>query len=175
LSLPVDQNPFFDETGCQNGANGQSGPVWFLTSVINTSGTAKRDCTVPAGKALFFPIINVECSTVEPDPFHGNNEAELRTCATSFQFGNVVAKIDGVDIQNLDHYLVQSPLFSFTVPEDNVLGVPAGTGQSVSNGYYLMLAPLSVGIHTIDFGGTFTDFDFTLGITYHLTVAPGAK
>src|SRR5438093_206116 len=64
-SLPVDQNPFFDETGCEHGANGQSGPVWFLTGVVNVSGTAERGCTVPAGKALFFPILNVECSTVE--------------------------------------------------------------------------------------------------------------
>ena len=66
FSLPVDQNPFFDEGGnCTNGANGQFGPVWFLTGVINVSGTAVRDCTVPAGKALFFPIINAEDATLE--------------------------------------------------------------------------------------------------------------
>ncbi|MCK7502716.1 MAG: hypothetical protein MZV70_00525 [Desulfobacterales bacterium] len=63
-SLPVDQNPFFDENGsCTNGANGPVGPVWFLTGVINVSGTAVRNCTVPAGKALFFPIINAEDAT----------------------------------------------------------------------------------------------------------------
>jgi len=29
--------------------------------VFNVSGSATRDlCTVPAGKALFFPILNVE-------------------------------------------------------------------------------------------------------------------
>ena len=36
LSLPADSNPFFDETGCANGANGQHGSVWFLTGVINS-------------------------------------------------------------------------------------------------------------------------------------------
>lgn len=173
LSLPVDQNPFFDENGgCSNGANGQLGPVWFLTGVINVSGTATRDCTVPAGKALFFPIINVECSTLEAPPFYGGNEAELRACAKGFHFGNVFAEIDGVPVQDLDRYLVDSPLFTFTVPPNNVLGVGPGTGQSVSNGYYLMLAPLSVGKHIIRFGGTFTDFNFSLDITYHITVAP---
>jgi hypothetical protein len=35
-----------------------------------------------------------------------------------------------------------------------------------------MLAPLSVGEHTVHFGGTYSDFGFTLDITYHLTVAP---
>ena len=69
LSLPVGQNPFFDQGGdCSHGANGQVGPVWFLTGVINVSGMAERDCTVPVGKALLFPLINTECSTLDPPP-----------------------------------------------------------------------------------------------------------
>ncbi len=172
LLLPADQNPSFDDGGnCSNGANGQSGPVWFLTGVINTSGTAVRNCTVPAAKAMFFPIINAECSTLEAPPFHGDNEAQLRACAESFHIGDVYATIDGRAVQDLNAYRVDSGLFNFTVPDNNVLGVPAGSGQSVSIGYYLMLAPLSIGQHTIHFGGTYTDFDFTLDITYHLTVA----
>jgi hypothetical protein len=173
FSLPIDQNPFFDEGGaCAHGANGQPepGPVWFLTGVINVSGTAVRNCVVPMGKALFFPLINVECSTLEADPFHGNNEAELRACASRFHFGDVFAEIDGMAVENLARYLKQSPIFTFTVPPNNVLGVTAGTGQSVSDGYYLMLAPLSVGKHVIHFGGTFTDFAFTLDITYNISV-----
>ena len=173
LSLPVDQNPFYDVSGCQNGANGQSGPVWFLTGVIAESGVAVRDCTVPGGKALFFPVINTECSTLEPPPFHGNNEAELRACAANFNVVNLAAEVDGVAVKNLDDYRVFSPLFTFTVPDNNPLGVPAGTGQAVGNGFYLMLAPLSPGHHTIHFGGTYPDFNFTLSITYHLTVLPG--
>jgi hypothetical protein len=175
LSLPVDQNPFFDEGGnCSNGANGQLGPVWFLTGVINVSGTAVRDCTVPAGKALFFPLINVDCSTLEADPFHGDNEEELRACVTKdlFQFEDVFAEIDDVAVQDLNRYRVESPLFIFTVPPSNVLGVDAGTGQMISNGYYLMLAPLPVGDHTIHFGGRFPNLGFSLDITYNLTVAP---
>jgi hypothetical protein len=172
LSLPVDQNPFFDENGCANGANGQLGPVWLLTGVINVSGKAVRDCMVPVGKALFFPIINAECSTLEVPPYHGDNEAELRECAGSFEIGDMFAEIDGVSVQNLDRYLTESPLFTFTVPPGNVLGVAPGTGDSVSNGYYLMLPPLSVGEHTIRFGGTYKDYGFSLDITYNITVRP---
>ncbi len=171
LSLPASQNPFFDEGNCANGANGQTGQVWFLTGVINTSGTAVRDCTVPVGKALFFPIINVECSTLEAAPFHGDNEQQMRACAKGFNITNVSAKIDGVDVADLERYRVESPLFDFKVPANNTLGVPAGNGQSVSNGYYLLLTPLSVGKHEVTFGGTFPDFPFSLNITYHLTVS----
>ncbi len=41
---------------------------------------------------------------------------------------------------------------------------------AVGDGYYVMLAPLSAGQHTVHFGGTFTDWGYTLNITYHLTV-----
>jgi hypothetical protein len=173
LSLPIEQNPFFDETGCANGANGQSGPVWFLTGVISVSGTAERECTVPAGKAIFFPIINVECSTAEPPPYHGDDEAELRDCANGFLFETLIAEVDGVPVPDLDRYIVNSPLTDVLLPENNALWVSAGPAQLVANGAYLMLAPLSVGEHLVHFSGTFPDFSFTLDITYHLTVAPG--
>lgn len=175
LSLPVDQNPFFDEYGCKNGANGQEGPVWFLTGVLNESGTAVRDCTVPAGKALFFPLINVECSTVEDPPFCGENEEELRACVRAFKIDGAFASIDGVPVGNLEGYSFESPLFDFDLPENNVLGLAAGPGQSVSNGYYLMLAPLPVGEHIINFGGSYPEFGFSLDITYNLTVVPRSK
>lgn len=176
LSLPADQNPFFDgaspgNTGCANGANGQLGPVWFLTGVVNESGTAVRDCTVRPGKALFFPIINVECSTLEAEPFHLDT-ANPGACLGPFHFDGVFAEVDGVAVQVLDDYLVDSPVFTFTVPPNNVLGVDPNTGRSASRGYYLMLAPLPVGEHVIHFGGTYAEFGFTLDITYNLTVSP---
>ena len=121
-SLPVDQNPFFDEDhNCSNGANGQLGPVWFLTGVINISGTAVRDCTVPAGKALFFPILNAECATLEGN---GSTEAELRACTKGFMdfATDVAAEIDGVPIQNVQDYRASSPLFTYgPLPDNNVL------------------------------------------------------
>jgi hypothetical protein len=172
LSLPASENPLFDEGVSVNGANGQSGKVWFLTGVFNASGIANRSLTVPAGTMLFFPVINTECSTLEGAPFHGENATELTDCATSFTVGNLVADIDGVPVSNLEQFEVTSSMFAFTVPEENVLGVAAGTGFAVSNGVYLMLSPLSVGEHVVHFGGTFLNFDFTLDITYHITVAP---
>jgi hypothetical protein len=128
----------------------------------------------PAGKALFFPILNVECSTVEPPPFFGSNEAELRACAEGFlnDTAGLACEIDGVSIQNLQAYRAGSPLFDFTIPDNNILGLAAGSGQAVADGVYLMLAPLSVGQHTIHFTGTFVSFGFTLDITYHLSVVP---
>jgi len=184
-SMPADHHPLTDTADC---SAGQSGPVWFLggtfaatpTGPNTVVGTANRVCTVPAGKALFFPIVDVECSEVEGN---GTTDAELRPCAKFLadHITNLQATVDGVSIQNLPNYRVQSPLFQFgPLPENNLLGAPAGTiSPSVSDGVFLMLAPLSAGTHTIHFAGelVFTqaqdgfDFTFTLDITYHLTVA----
>jgi hypothetical protein len=174
-SIPTAVNPLLDSTGA-NCAQGQSGHVWFLAGVLNVSGQAERSCTIPSGTALFFPVINVECSTLEPPPFFGSNEAELRACAHAFSVTNLQASIDGVPLASLASYEIDSPLFTFTLPADNVLGIPAATGSAVGNGVYLMLAPLSVGEHTLQFGGTYPDFGgFTLQITYHLTVVPSGR
>lgn len=182
FSLPVPDNPFFDVDGnCTNGANGQSGHVWFLTGVINVSGTAERNCTVPTGQMLFFPILNIECATLEGN---GSTEAELRACTASFMSSvtNVAAELDGRPTQNFERYRAASPLFTYgPLPDDNVLQLfgfdaPEGTTSlAAADGFYLMLAPLSVGQHTLHYTGTFgPPNNFTLDITYNLTVSPHA-
>jgi hypothetical protein len=134
---------------------------------------------VPTGVALFFPVANAEASTLEGN---GTTDAELRAAAKSFQdlTTNMSAEIDGVPVRDLGAYRVQSPLYTFgPLPANNVLqsfGItaPAGsTSLSVADGVYLMLAPLSVGGHTIHFHAETPAFNFLLDITYNLTVAPG--
>ena len=37
----------------------QDGKVWFLAGApINTENPVVRECTVPAGKFLYFPLVN---------------------------------------------------------------------------------------------------------------------
>jgi len=193
FSLPVDQHPLFDTA---DGSAGQSGHVWFLGGTFTliegedglVVGTADRHVTVPAGKALFFPILNTECSTVEGN---GETEEALRECATFFGSSvanpdsNLQCMVDGKALANLINYRVESPFFAYgPLPENNILqafglDAPAGTvSPAVGDGVFIMLAPLSHGEHTIHFGGSgiYTveehgfDFVFHLDITYHITV-----
>ena len=80
-------------------------------------------------------------------------------------------EVDGVAMENIEAYRFESPLFAFTLPDPNILGVPGGgPGLAVGDGYYAMLLPLSAGEHTIRFGGTFDDFGISLNTTFHVTV-----
>jgi len=195
IKLPATDHPAYSLDGANCDA-GQSGMVWFLTGAFTTEVPAdfntiiRESCSVPVGKAIFFPIINVECSTIEAPPFHGETPEELLSCAKSWFDGtNAVAKdlkvtIDGKTLENLElePYRFQSPVFNFSFEDttDNILGVSCcevncSNPQSVSDGYWIMLAPLSKGEHTIRFIGSFRDpmtdaLIFGLDVTYILSV-----
>jgi hypothetical protein len=74
---------------------------------------------------------------------------------------------------------MQSPLFNFTYPENSIGGVTQGPTQAISDGYWVMLHPLSAGEHTINFRGGIVDptatgaINFVIDVTYHLTVLNG--
>jgi len=53
--IPAENNPLRDETGEDCGID-QSGKVWFLGGT--QGGAVERECTVPPGKALLFPVLN---------------------------------------------------------------------------------------------------------------------
>ena len=77
---------------------------------------------------------------------------------------------------NLDDFRFESPLFTWgPLPADNIFGDPAAEGvesPAVDAGYYLMLAPLSVGQHVIEFGATFDAFGASINTVYLVTVEP---
>lgn len=172
LAIPAPQNPTTDTSGqfCQTKP---SGAVSFLAGKGDGQAVT-RTCTVSSAKPIFFPIINVECSTLEAAPFNCTDEQSCRACAGDFADAigkqTLKATIDGQDVRALSTFRVQSPKFDFQVPGNNILGVAAGKGFSVSDGYWLMLKPLPAGTHTIHFEGAFPAFQFSQNVTYYLTV-----
>ncbi len=173
-SMPGPINPATDTTG-KNCAQNQTGPVWFLAGT--TGGSDERSCTIPAGKALLFPLIANECSYKENPNL--KTEAELRTCAVSPNNGvtDLELTIDGVNIQNMEKYRAHSPLFGFTFSDDNLAGVSPGPTQGVADGFWAILPPLSAGGHTVHFKAaavqpatTGISSSFVIDITYHPAV-----
>ena len=176
-SLPADGNPLLDTA---DGTAGQAGPVWYLGGVFGT-GPANRTLTVPAGKALFFPVINLAYFLTDPGDTEEGSRALIKTIMDHIVSSFV--EIDGRPVANLGRYRTQSRLFDIgPLPANNLLGVDAGLViPTVDDGLYLLLLPLSPGEHTIRFGGRVLvpadvpvvgGFEFSQDVTYHITVAP---
>ena len=154
FSFSKDTSPSLDATGVLCGS-GQSGPVFFLP-VNYLGGRITRTCIVPAGMAIYVPVGEGNCSTIEPPPFHGRNEEELQACATAVAdaITEVTASINGEPVPDLELYRVSSPLFPLTFPAnhvffevpDEVSGVALGVGAGVS----FIIAPLAPGEYEID-------------------------
>ena len=152
-SLPAAIHPDTDPTGAPRGL-GQAGPVFFLV-LAGDREAVERACTVPAGTALLLPLLYASCTTVEPPPFFGRDEAELRACAEAL-FATAVeltAVVDGVAIPDLDRDRVQSEPFTVALPAGNCLEVEPAVTQGVAEGYWVLLAPLPAGEHELRFGG----------------------
>jgi hypothetical protein len=176
FETPASENPLTDTTG-QFAAVNQSGRVWFLAG--NLGGTTVRTITVPSGKALFFPIVNV--FDVEDAIIAGGVKLFLVPqpvqVAQAF-VSNVIAtatslscEVDGSPVPVTAANLEQSMPFSLHLPADNILGVPAGIYYpAVDSGYYVLLPPLSAGQHTIHWAGSITFFSLSLDVTYNITV-----
>jgi hypothetical protein len=176
FETPASENPLTDTTG-QFAAVNQSGRVWFLAG--NVGGTTVRTITVPSGKALFFPIVNV--FDVEDAIIAGGVKLFLVPqpvqVAQAF-VSNVIAtatslscEVDGSPVPVTAANLEQSMPFSLHLPADNILGVPAGIYYpAVDSGYYVLLPPLSAGQHTIHWAGSITFFSLSLDVTYNITV-----
>lgn len=189
---PVSENPLFLDGNVDLSLHQPNGPVWFLGGMMTPTegpggefiGHAERTGTIPAGKALFFPILNCEFANQEWSPPETMTVPQLYAFARDTMNGNqtMFCQIDGVaiDLQwttgvGNSPYRVVSPVFFYYLPpEDNLLqhwglDIAGKIGPAVADGVFVLVQPLAVGEHTIHFGGG-TPGTFVLDITYHITV-----
>ena len=163
FSFPVATNPLEDASLANQGNVG--GPVFFVAA----SGGTVFDLTinVPSGQYLLFPLLGGVYNYLPPE-----TEAD----AISFLNANIstvtglYATLDGVPIPNLFAHDETSPLFTLVVPADG-LDVE-GTYQARARGYWLMLAPLAPGQHTLSFGGELLAQGFIADTNVTVNVVP---
>jgi hypothetical protein len=162
-------------------SSGQHGKVWFLASPF---GTVERTVQVPTGKALFIGLLNAEASDTEYGTLTEEDQRALAAWLAD-HVASVSCTVDGKLVKQIERYRVQSPQFSFTAPDPWIFSpAPSGPGTAVSDGYFVMLAPLSVGTHTVQITGAFhfdagelgpDPVDFGLDVTYHINVVPRGR
>jgi hypothetical protein len=164
------------DTICNEGQTDEN--VFYLAGTFG--GSAERTCTVPEGKAIFFPLINALCTLTAANLTPLTKPADVVTtvgsekiCAKIIDRTNhLEVQVDGSEVVNLDQFRFKSGSFDITLPG-------LGPVNAVSDGYWIMLEPLSSGEHTIHFIGERTggspagvriNGSFTTEVTYNLTV-----
>jgi hypothetical protein len=149
-----------------------AGDVVFLGATA--TGSVSGECTLAAGTSVLLPLINVECSSLEAPPFFGANPGQRLICAKRFadEFTDLSLTINGVAVGNLHRLRVRSQPFEFSPVSGNTFGIPAGTGGSVSDGYWALIGPLAPGDYEIVASGSVPtpDGPFTTDIVYDLHV-----
>lgn len=172
IGIPPSQHPrehFSPQTCTTN----QTGPVWFLPDIL--TGKEDRNCTIPQGKAILVPLLTGFCDDDNTDPTVKTDEG-LRKCAMAGdEYGVISAKLDGIDLQNLDQSRTQSNFFNLTVPKDNFCNCVPGTFKSMVDGFFVFLKPLPVGNHNLTLTTSVSNplspsYNYAAESDYHLDI-----
>ncbi len=164
-TLPIPTSLSFFDDGRSFSLN-QSGPVWFLQPGCND-----RSCILPEGKFLFAPLTFAWNEFPCPDPTFKpapgqSMEDFLKAGLAPFFDGKPPVDgalvVDGKPLTNLGAYRATSKLFNSVIDYsyntslgDPCAGFPTiGSPQPcVMDGYWVIIKPLSVGQHTLEYPG----------------------
>jgi hypothetical protein len=168
LSIQKDNNPGIDATGIKFNPNQGNPDVIFL--VGSFEGHAERKYVIPAGKSILFPIINFTTSYIEEPHLKTESELIVRAKEDIDSIIKKEAMIDGMKLQDIEKYRVQSPVFDLRYPENNVFGFVHGLTKAISDGYWVFLKSLTQGRHEIYTFGSCYSGRTTESMTWHLEV-----
>ncbi|MEJ8835290.1 hypothetical protein [Ramlibacter sp. AN1133] len=180
LGVPATSNPLADTDG-SHCAERQVGDVWFLAGALAGAGSVVRTCTVPARKALFFPLINNFMGAFLSDPPEQRTDAFMRAAAACKDPVTIEAWIDDKAINKPTGYFTgakgsPSPLFNVQLPPGNLFGLDETVvpelvfSPSAEEGYYLFVQELAAGNHRIRWLATGCTEGNVQDITYYLKV-----
>lgn len=166
LSIPAATNPALVPPATSKADCGprQSGPVVFLAGSFGPDPVIRR-CTVPRGKPLFFPLLNIINVATDKGETAASLWRDLHV-KNDWTATSLTLTVNG------RHVLKNSPptaryrgcagpergcapsSFAIVLPKDPVFLEPGLYRPVVADGYYVLLPAPSRGKTTITFGGT---------------------
>lgn len=178
LGIPAAANPLLDTTG-ENCSQRQVDKVWFLAG--SSVGPVERTCTIPAGKALFFPLINTGYGAFLNDTPKTRTQKYVRSIGSCTEAVQISVWIDDFQVPKPIRFFTgasgsQSPFFNVQMPPGNLYGFDETVvpelllSPTAEQGYYLFIQPLPLGTHTIRWTASGCTPGASQDITYNLTV-----
>lgn len=142
---------------------GDDFPVLFLVNpiiVYHLDGNKKvYDCNIPANKPIFVLGISEMCNYGSPKENNPDEklktDEELEACVHQRNpWAAVTLKIDDIEIgkDETEKYSLTTDFFNITIPEDSANSINGiGTNRALLDGKFLILKPLPIGDHTINY------------------------
>jgi hypothetical protein len=177
-------NPVIDTTGEHCALYQDPASDVFLLAG-NYGGVSLRDaCVVPAGKALFLPVMNSYGDNAGvPEDMLLSDEALKGYAESNFSYvdtDTLHLEVDGQGVSKLERGAIESAQYTIDLaPGANAYACQMVDGvegeyTGYLSGYWAMLAPLAPGKHTISFGGHQAAAPqgqaVTIDVRYELTV-----
>ncbi len=152
----------------------QGGTVYFLRGNVDLEAsivkTERERVTIYSNTAIFFPII-CNVTSVFDHPKAITDMLRREHSAESERTPPVLRVIiDNVEIPNPENYYAETPEFILSVPKTYPLRrqfkptFRTGNAAAIAAGYWILLRPLPIGEHTINFEGVDKDGFKTSGI-----------
>jgi hypothetical protein len=190
--IPKKTHPARDSSGRYGLEHQPEKNIWFLAGEVE--GKAKRTITIPAGRAILFPIVNYEWSLFEMPGFakqdfrniiEGNVSKEELEELREFteEYLDYMYSLDmiideGEDSElklytgKLCKYRLDS-VFDITFSENNIFNTHSGKTKAATDGYWVFIKEnvFKEGEkHTIWFRGI-TQY-YSTEVTYSITIGP---
>lgn len=151
-SMPTESSPVLDETGEMCDA-GQRGAVWFLAGGYGTS-KINRNCKIPEDKYIFFPVINMLYRPRKEDAVTCDY-AKKQAALNNDHLFSIEVSLDSITAWNPANTRIASEncfdLLGLVPEEDN----PPKIYPAATDGYWVMLRPLSKGTHILKFSAKY--------------------
>jgi hypothetical protein len=123
-------------------------PVFFLSGAYNS--VANRTVTIPAGKAILYPVLNAEISFTDFPNAKGEDDLKRALKSDLSAATYVGTELNEI---SLPYNRIKADLFDLSVAKDNIFDVSDGPTQAVADGYWIFLKPLPIGEYTIHIKG----------------------
>jgi hypothetical protein len=153
MSSPEEIDPVRDLTG-EHCAIGQTGKVWFLSGGFGSS-KIHRSCVIPADKYIFFPVVNMSYWAPTENSGYTCEMAKSHAAMNNDTALDLFVEVDGVAVKEVRNYRARTE-DCFDIFERVPKRFHAYNAYpSASDGYWILLRPLTKGKHTIKFGGRY--------------------
>jgi len=163
---PADDSSMVDPAKCDMGLS--TDDVYFAPTP-SEPGDLSMTCTMSADQTLLVMPTSAFCI----DAPEAGGTADTACLDSLWDLTGSSLTIDGVEVEGLDAYEVDSEVIDVTLPEGNIFedhGVSAGASRIIARGQVVLVQGLAPGGHTVELAFDFGNGESAGSLTIDLTI-----